>query len=116
MIRFKTMSVKLIVITRTHHRTGSPTIREKAYEAHHLQQTPTAMPISVPKRYRNGCCHASCGLNRATTKTTAIVIPVVTMWSSRLKCIITIAPKPIATAMPKPVTGKIKDREGTQRS
>ena len=107
MVSLGMMNLKLIAGTRTNHRAGSPTIREKAYEAHHLQQTPIAMPMNVPRRYRNGCCHAVCGLNAATTETPAIVIPVVTMWSGRPKSIITIAPKPIAAAMPKPVKGKI---------
>ena len=47
-------------------------------------------------------------LMAATTKTTVVVIPVVTMSSSQPRSSIAIVPRPITTAMPGPVTGKIK--------
>src|ERR1700722_5436226 len=40
---------------------------------------------SVRRPREHSRCHAASELNRATTKTTAIVIPVVKMWSPRLK-------------------------------
>ncbi len=51
---------------------------------------------------------AGCVLSAAATKTTVVVIPVVTMSSCRPRSIIAIVPTPITATMPRGVKGKSK--------
>lgn len=76
-------------------------------KAHHLHETPTEIPTTIPSRRSGGCCQACSGLIVATTKATVVVIPVVMMSSDRPSRIIAIVPRAITTAIPTPVTGKI---------
>ena len=83
-----------------------PTVRKYKYEATHLPPTPIPTPTTVSARRRTGCCQASVGLIAATTMTTTVVIPVVTMSSCRPKSIIANVPIPISAARPGAVNGK----------
>jgi len=75
--------------------------------------TPRVIPTTVSTSRISGCCQAFCGLIAATTITTAVVIPVVTMSSRRPNAAMTSVPMPSSAAKPNAVNGKIK-RYGRQ--
>src|SRR6516162_5851038 len=87
-------------------------VKPAADECLHIDRTIHAgqagIPTTVLTSRSNGCCQAVCGLIAATTITTAVVIPVVTMSSRRPNTALISVLMPSSAARPTGVNGKIR--------